>query len=175
MRADLTVEAARFASIPDEAGLPFTVKPEWRRKLPAATCALSTAPFHQLEVQLDAPPAEGVSAVPGVPEPSAGDVGSLFNTFSSKAKSLWKSKGRESSRTAIEHGGVSVRLLPGVGVNAAVLTHRERLVSIGWWDGSLKLHDANDTRNVMASSSGGHRGPINVIAISDDGCLLVSG
>ena len=43
-----------------------------------------------------------------------------------------------------------------------------------YWDGTLKVHDAHEMRAV-ASSTGGHRGPIRAMSVSGDGHVVVTG
>ena len=47
-------------------------------------------------------------------------------------------------------------------------------VSCGYWDDTVKVHAADNLR-VVASETGGHRGPIRCLAIGQDGGLMVTG
>lgn len=48
------------------------------------------------------------------------------------------------------------------------------IASCGYWDDTVKIH-TSDTFRVVASETGGHRGPIRCLSTGDDGGLMITG
>lgn len=96
--------------------------------------------------------------------PYAVSCGSFVFTLGGRAKEELRRKAAQSSS----------RLLAASEINLATAESAAMLVSCGYWDDTIKVHSI-DTLKVIASETGGHRGPIRCLALGCDGALLVSG
>jgi Beige/BEACH domain/WD domain, G-beta repeat len=68
----------------------------------------------------------------------------------------------------------SGRLMSGNEISLASAESSALIISCGYWDDCIKAHNV-DTSRILASESGGHRGPIRCLAIGQDGALMATG
>ena len=68
----------------------------------------------------------------------------------------------------------SGRLMPANEVSLSTAESSALVVSCGYWDDTLKLHNVEGSK-ILASETGGHRGPIRCLSLGDDGALMVTG
>ena len=82
-------------------------------------------------------------------------------------------KAREELAQASSKTSTTSRLMKSNEITRSSAEHSSLLISCGYWDDCVKLHSL-DNLQCIASETGGHRGYIRCLSVSND-CLLITG